>query len=108
MRYCCRIFQTCTTPPTTLAPLQVDSDKKGSDSDHNIVVLAPMSNAKYKIKRTKKSIKIRPLPESQVIENDLINTEWNEVLNCTDIDEIVSNVYNILGSTFDKHFLKNL
>ena len=53
-------------PPTTLAPLQVDSDKRGSDSDHNIVVLAPLSNAKYKIKRVKKSIKIRPIPESGI------------------------------------------
>ena len=25
-------------PPTTLPPLQVDSDKKGKDSDHGIVV----------------------------------------------------------------------
>ena len=32
-------------PPTTLAPLQVDSDKKGKDSDHGIVVLAPKSNS---------------------------------------------------------------
>ena len=28
-------------PPTTLPPLQVDTDKTGKDSDHNIVVFAP-------------------------------------------------------------------
>ena len=72
----------------------------------NIVVFAPLSNANYKIKRTKKSIKTRPLPESQVIqfENDLINNEWNEVLNCTEVNEKVSNFHNILGSTLNKHF----
>ena len=36
-------------PPTTLAPLQVDSDKKGSDSDHNIAVFAPQTNANYRL-----------------------------------------------------------
>ena len=47
-------------PPTTLPPLQVDADKKGSDSDHNIVVFAPLSNSKYQMDRIKKSIRIRP------------------------------------------------
>ena len=49
-------------PPTTLAPLQVDADKKGADSDHNIILMAPLSNASYAIKRNKKTIKVRPLP----------------------------------------------
>ena len=32
-------------PPTTLPPLQVDANKKGKDSDHDIVLLAPKSSA---------------------------------------------------------------
>ena len=53
-------------PPTTLPPLQVDSDKVGKDSDHDVVVLAPVSNLQYKMERKKKTITTRPLPESQI------------------------------------------
>ena len=34
-------------PPTTLAPLQVDESKKGSDSDHQVVIFALISNFNY-------------------------------------------------------------
>ena len=93
-------------PPTTLPPLQVDFDKKGSDSDHNIVVFAPLNNAKYKLNRKKKCIKIRPLPESQIVkfENDMINSDWSTVLGCVNVDEKVNNFHNFLCSTLDKHF----
>ena len=93
-------------PPTTIAPLQVDVNKKGSDSDHNIVVFAPLNNPNYQIERTKKSIKIRPLPESQIFkfENDLINTTWSCVLDPENIDEKVDNFHHFLGATLKKHF----
>ena len=69
-------------PPTTLAPLQVDVDKKGADSDHNILLLAPRNNIQYNIKRNKKTIKVRPIPDSQIIgfENDLIQYDWTMYL----------------------------
>ena len=62
-------------PPTTLLPLQVDTDKKGKDSDHNIVLLAPKSNAEYRVERIKRIIKTRPILESEVLnfERDLGN-----------------------------------
>ena len=44
-------------PPTTLPPLQVDVDKNGKDSDHNIVVFAPKSNIQFKEQITKRTIK---------------------------------------------------
>ena len=50
-------------PPTTLPPLQVDQDKEGKDSDHNVVVFAPNSNTEYKQSRKKKTILTRPLPD---------------------------------------------
>ena len=54
-------------PPTTLPPLQVDTGKKGKDSDHNVIVFAPISNVQYKMERSKKTIKTRPLTESQIL-----------------------------------------
>ena len=84
-------------PPTTLDPLQVDEDKNGVNSDHNIVVLAPLSNADYQIERVKKSVKTRPLPESRIFEfeNDLISHDWSEVVNCPRIDEKVEQFHKI-------------
>ena len=91
-------------PPTTLAPLQVDADKKGKDSDHNIILMAPLSNASYAIKRNKKTIKVRPLPESQIIkfENEIINHDWSDVINCSNIDEKVSTFH--LRLNFEQTF----
>ena len=41
-------------PPTTLSPLQADSNKKGQNSDHDVVVFAPNSNAQYRVSRKRK------------------------------------------------------
>ena len=69
-------------------------------------MIASLSNASYAIKRNKKTIKVRPLPESQIIkfENEIINHDWSDVINCSNIDEKVSTFHNVLGSTLNKHF----
>ena len=54
-------------PPTSIAPLQVDEDKAGEDSDHNIVVFAPKGNMKFKTENERKIIRTRPLPKSKMI-----------------------------------------
>ena len=36
-------------PPTTLPPLKVDTDKAGKDSDHDVVLFAPLSNIQFKV-----------------------------------------------------------
>ena len=93
-------------PPTTLPPLQADSDKNGADSDHNIVIFAPNSNSNYQVRRTKKTIKVRPLPDSKIykFEHDMINCDWGPVVNTENVDEKVSQFHQILTSTLDKHF----
>ena len=68
-------------PPECLAPLQVDDDKTGKDSDHNIALLAPilMTNNRKVIKRL---VKTRPLPDQGVSQfSQFITTHtWEEVL----------------------------
>ena len=93
-------------PPTTLPPLQVDEDKKGEDSDHNIVVLAPKSNAQYKINRVKKTIRTRPIPESQLInfEKDLANFPWSDVFEGKNPNEQTRIFHNFLRSQLDQYF----
>ena len=93
-------------PPTTLPPLQVDSDKQGKDSDHNVVVLAPKQNTKYRTNRKKKTIKSRPLPESQILkfEDDLMRYLWDEALQHKSVNEQVDLFHNFLRSNLEKYF----
>ena len=93
-------------PPTTLPPLQVDEDKVGSDSDHDIVVLAPKSNCKFKVERTKKTVKTRPLPDSGVDKfgKEITSHDWQEVLQTDNIDEKVNMFHKYLRDLLDKHF----
>ena len=92
-------------PVTTLAPLQVDENKTGSDSDHDIVVMAPRSNCKYKIERIKKTVKTRPLPESGQKEfgREITNHKWEEVLNTANVDQKTENFHSTIRSLLNKH-----
>ena len=58
-------------PPTTLPPLQVDTNKDGHDSDHDVVLLAPKTNSQYEVVMKKKTVKTRPLPQSKIQEYEM-------------------------------------
>ena len=64
-----------------MAPLQVDEDKDGKDSDHNIVILPPIKMSDNR-KRIKKPIITRPLPESGIeqFSQFISGHSWEEVL----------------------------
>ena len=53
-------------PPTTLPPLQVDDDKVGADSDHDVLLMAPSENSHYAEDRIRKSVLRRPIPDSRM------------------------------------------
>ena len=93
-------------PPTTLLPLQVDPHKKGKDNGHNIVVLAPKNNAQFKIERVCKTIKTRPIPESQILnfERDIANFPWAEAFQGQHPDDQAQIFHNFLQSHLDKYF----
>ena len=93
-------------PPTTLSPLQVDEGKKGADSDHEVVIFAPLSNVNYQRSRDKKTIITRPLPNSGFISfgQDITQHTWGEVLNTDDVNTKVVNFHETLRSKLDKHF----
>ena len=95
-------------PPTTLPPLQVDTDKKGKDSDHNIVVFAPKDNIEYKEKLKKKSIKFRPIPDSQVakFEIELAKYPWDHVFEGKNTNQKAEHFHNFLRNQLDFFFLK--
>jgi hypothetical protein len=93
-------------PPTTLPPLQVDTGKKGKDSDHNVVIFAPISNAQHMVERIKTTIKTRPRPESKIskFENDLACYPWDEVLANKTVNEQTEAFHHFLRITLDKYF----
>lgn len=93
-------------PPTTLPPLQVDVDKNGKDSDHNIVVFAPKSNIQFKEQITKRTIKTRPILDSQLnnFERDLANYPWDEVFHGRSVNEKVDHFHTFLRSQLDFYF----
>ena len=93
-------------PPTTLPPLQVDSDKAGKDSDHNVVVFAPNSNMEYKQSRKKKTILTRPLPDSKILnfEKELSRHQWDELFLNKSVNEQAELFHDILRNLLDKHF----
>ena len=68
------------------------------------------SNAQYMKPRSKKIIKIRPLPQSGITEfgKVIISHNWNEVLDVTDINVKVTNFHQILRKNLDKFFPEKL
>ena len=93
-------------PPTTLPPLQVDTGKKGKDGDHEVIIFAPMADNNFIKPRVKKSITIRPLPESGIREfgKEITSHDWREVLSEKNIDCKVNNFHSTLRSQLNKHF----
>merc|ERR1712129_76753 len=93
-------------PPTTLPPLELDTDKKGADGDHNIVVLAPVNNAQYKLERKKRTVLTRPLPDSKIsqFEHSVMTFPWEEAFDNKNVDEKVNIFHECLRVNLDKHF----
>ena len=93
-------------PPTTLPPLQVDSDKGGSDSDHNTIVMAPRSNTQFKVDHVKKTRTIRPTPQSKIEDfgKEITTHTWSDVLQAESVDEKTSLFHNYILHLLNKHF----
>ena len=93
-------------PPTTLPPLEVDTNKVGKDGDHNIVVLAPVRNLSFKTYRKKKKVITRPLPESGMrsFEKELIFYPWNEKFMNKSANEKAIIFHDFLRTNLDKFF----
>ena len=93
-------------PPTTLPPLQVDTDKIGKDSDHNVVVFAPISNVQYRLDRTKKTVTTRPVLDSQVLkfEQELAQFPWAAAFENKSADEQTDIFHAFLKDNLDKYF----
>ena len=68
--------------------------------------MAPKSNAQYKVDRLKKTIKTRPIQDSQLskFENDLAQFPWENVFEGRHPDEQVRIFHNFLRSQLEHYF----
>ena len=91
--------------PECLPPLQVDLDKAGKDSDHNIVILPPIKLCNNN-KQTKRPVITRPLTDTgmQQYRNFISSHTWEEVLQEACIDKKVLNFHNTIRSKLDEFF----
>jgi hypothetical protein len=93
-------------PPTAHPPIQKDEDAQGVDGDHQTVILAPKASKQFVVKREKRIVKSKPMPESKIREFCLELTEyrWEGVLNEEDIDKKVESFHTVLQFLLDKYF----
>ena len=90
-------------PPQILPPLEVDTDKVGKDSDHEIIILAPILSS-LNSQRQKRTVKSRPI-DNAVIEKFtqfFATHPWDEVLKVDDIDTKVNNFHQTMRSKLDE------
>ena len=84
----------------------VTSSDTGKDSDHEVIVYAPLSDNDYLKPRTKKTITIRPLPQSGIDKfgKEITGHDWREVLEVSEIDLKVNNFHSTLRGKLNRIF----
>ena len=99
-------LQTYFHPPKTHEPIEVDEDKEGENSDHNIVLLTPVNIITDAPQRVKRVIKTRPLPDSKIREfNKFMKIHnWSEVLNVKNVDDKTEHFHKTLAFSMDLYF----
>ena len=72
--------------PTTLEPIKQDDKTPGKPSDHGVIIVAPRTDTNFTKERHKKTVHIRPMPQSRVGEfmRDIRTQEWTEVYESKD------------------------
>ena len=92
--------------PTVEAPLQVDSDKVGSDSDHHMVILTPISNFQNTKGRSIRHVEFRPLTDDgfQAMEETLSQYDWGQIFNiksaCDQMTYFQNSLFEIYSQCF--------
>ena len=85
----------------------MDKGKKGSNSDHNIIVFPPRTNIKFKRDRQVSVVKHRPLPPFSIQEfgQEFVRHPWLEVvIKCKDGHRKAANFHDTIMKFRDNHF----
>ena len=97
-------------PPTTKPPLEVDENKEGANSDHDMVIFAPKANPDFAVTRKRRSIRTRPIPDSKIpaFGRDIQSQNWLEVIDEPDVSLKAEHFHHIITSIRDKHFKQKI
>ena len=92
--------------PYTLSPLDKDDDQSGEASDHNIVIMKPLSNSSQPAPKQYKIIKYRPFPDSGLREFGrwIQAQKWTEIYKTPSITEKAKLFENILMKKVESVF----
>ena len=84
----------------------MDEGKKGKDSDHQALIPAPKASKDFVVKREKRTVVTRPLPESNIESFcfELTNYNWENVLGTENVHEKTEAFHFYLRNLFDKYF----
>ena len=93
-------------PPTVQPVLQVDDGAKGKDGDHQSVILAPKASAQFVVKREKRKVKTRPMPQSQIDQfcAEFTRHRWEDVLNSEDVNVKTELYHKYQRDMLEKYF----
>ena len=92
--------------PECQKPLDADLGTGGAASDHMCVKFSPVNIVDNKPARTKRSVIVRPMPESkyQEYENWLKQETWESVFIAEDVHTMTENLQSISVKAMDKIF----
>ena len=92
--------------PLCLDPLECDSDKKGENSDHKIVLVKPLDSVNLKNARITRKIKVRHFPKSGIdnMRKWLMDFTFTEVLEAETAHEKAEKFQHVLLQKLDQFF----
>ena len=75
------------------------------DGDHSTLVLAPKANKDFIVKREKRTVKTRPLPESNISAfcAEMTQHKWSKVFESQDVDEKTEEYHKYIRELLDKY-----
>ena len=76
------------------------------DGDHSGLILAPKASKDFIVKRQKRRVKIRPLPESKMklFCLEMTQHKWTDVLEAIDVDQRTEHFHKFLQKLLNKYF----
>ena len=95
-------------PPTAHPPIQKDDGAKGADADHQALVLAPKACAQFVKQREIRTVKSRPMPQSNINAFCLKMTQhkWETVKSSESAHEKTAEFHRYIRQLLDKYFPK--
>ena len=80
--------------------------EKGKDADHQALILAPKASKEFVVKREKRRIVTRPMPQSSIDSfcGELTNYKWENVFQTRSVHEKTEAFHSYLRLLLDKYF----